>query len=534
MALEIKTTSQWWYGRFQVGGKNMLVNLRVKVDGARPSSVTQTGDGAFERSRGRAMAEHDRVLAELKTKHNVEELTQRMIEAKTGARLDTIKLTDLPSAWERIPRRRKPSDSRARSCKAVLQHFVSFLKVRYPNASEMYDVTQQMTVDFMKSEEKRGVSGRTWNASLSLIRSVFRHLQPEADAYRRHLMNQPGKDEDTIHRRPFAPEEIQAVLDAAKDDDLIFPVVVTALCTAMRKGDCCQLRWKDVDLKTGFITVKTGKTGERVEIPILPILSEVLHSAVRKDSEYVFPGVASLYKKSSDAIDRHLKVVLAKAGFVDGDLAARIQRSSGEVLPILNTEETRRRGMEAINSAKVMRHRRTNMIKIFESYMDGNVTAEISKTLRVSKGTVSGHLRAVEKLIGVQVIRRAETRALPAVFRGSIHAEDNSGRMKRASVRGWHSFRTTWITLALSAGIPMELVRRVSGHTTTDVVLKHYFKPGREDFRRAIQAAMPKMLTAGGKTRDEQMLEIIEKSTVKTWTQDCRMLKEMILGQSVV
>ena len=78
--------------------------------------------------------------------------------------------------------------------------------------------------------------------------------------------------------------------------------------------------------------------------------------------------------------------------------------------------------------------------------------------------------------------------------------------MKKASVRGWHSFRTTWITLALSAGLPMELVRRVSGHTTTDIVLKHYFKPGREDFRRAIQAAMPKMLTAGEKTRTSRCL----------------------------
>jgi hypothetical protein len=28
-------------------------------------------------------------------------------------------------------------------------------------------------------------------------------------------------------------------------------------------------------------------------------------------------------------------------------------------------------------------------------------------------------------------------------------------------------------------------------------VLKHYFQPGREDFRMALQSAMPKLLTAG-------------------------------------
>lgn len=527
MALELKGSSKWWYGRFHVGGKRRLINVRVPVEGRRPTTG-QDGDAAFERSRGRAMAEYERVRADLKSRYNIEELTQRVIEAKTGARLDTIKLADLPTAWERIPRRRKPSKTRVRTCKSALSRFVAFLNTKYQHVSEMYEITQQMTTDFMKAEEERGVSARTWNATLSLLRSVFRHLQPEADAYRRHLMNLPGREEVTIHRQPYTPEEINAILEAAREDELLFPVIVTALCTAMRKGDCCQLRWKDVDLKNGFITVKAGKTGERVEIPILPILHEVLRRIPRRSSEYVFPQVAALYKSNSDAPDRRLKIILAKAGFVDGDLAERIQRSPGEVLPILKPKETLSRGLEAIHSAKVMRHRREHMKRIFQAYMDGHVTEEISKKLKVSKGTVSGNLRAIEKLIGAQVIRRAHTRALPAVFRGSIHAEAADGRTKKASVRGWHSFRTTWITLALSAGLPMELVRRVSGHTTTDVVLKHYFKPGREDFRRAIQTAMPKMLTNGEKTRDEQMLEIIEHMSATTWEADAKRLRAII------
>lgn len=43
----------------------------------------------------------------------------------------------------------------------------------------------------------------------------------------------------------------------------------------------------------------------------------------------------------------------------------------------------------------------------------------------------------------------------------------------------------------------MELVRRVTGHVTVDVVLKHYFRPGRKEFRTALQRAMPKLLTLG-------------------------------------
>ena len=55
----------------------------------------------------------------------------------------------------------------------------------------------------------------------------------------------------------------------------------------------------------------------------------------------------------------------------------------------------------------------------------------------------------------------------------------------------------TWVTLALTAGVPLELVQRVTGHKTTDVVLKHYFRPGQEDFRMALEGAMPKLLATG-------------------------------------
>src|ERR1017187_9659645 len=82
-------------------------------------------------------------------------------------------------------------------------------------------------------------------------------------------------------------------------------------------------------------------------------------------------------------------------------------------------------------------------------------------------------------------------------------------RRRQASVRDFHSLRVTWVTLALTAGVPLELVQKVTGHKTTDIVLKHYFQPGREDFRQTLQSAMPKLLTNGHKTPKEEMRELI-------------------------
>lgn len=104
---------------------------------------------------------------------------------------------------------------------------------------------------------------------------------------------------------------------------------------------------------------------------------------------------------------------------------------------------------------------------------------------------------------------------------------------RRASVRDFHSFRVTWVTLALTAGVPLELVQKVTGHKTTDIVLKHYFQPGREDFRQALHDAMPKLLTNGSlpeghRTPKEEMREIIKKITAKTLKEDKARLLELL------
>ncbi len=79
---------------------------------------------------------------------------------------------------------------------------------------------------------------------------------------------------------------------------------------------------------------------------------------------------------------------------------------------------------------------------------------------------------------------------------------DRETGQRAASVRDWHTLRATWVTLALSAGVPVELVRRVTGHATVEVVLKHYFRPDREQFKAALTGALPEVLT--GKVENQK------------------------------
>jgi len=542
MALEMKKSSKWWYARFMVNGKLRRVNLDIEIEGKRPSSLADIADwqnAAFQRSYGEAKNKHDTMLKSDVSKRHVEELSQRIIEAKTGTRLDFVKVSAVPEAWAKFPRKRQPCPQYAATAQKKLNQFADFIQQSYPEVDDLAAVQAEHVRVFLDGEAKRGISSRTWNITLKLLKTVFRRLEPNADAYRNFLKDVSEKDEDTIHREPFKDDEIEAILAAAQDDDLMRGPIVTALCTAMRRGDCALLKWSSVDLDAGFIEVRTSKTGETAEIPILPALREELSHTPHGKSEYVFPEAAALYKKNSDGLNWRLRDILAKAGFLDTEMTERIKAGEQEQpntkprLPELPPNELRRRGLEAIAAGEMIEAKQERMKAIFTAYMGGKGLPTIARELGLSKGTVSLHLHELEGMIGAAVLRHHGPQPIPSVIRGTIQAENGKGqRLKRGSIRGWHSFRTSFVTRALSGGMPEELVRRVTGHTAVDLVRKHYFKPGREEFRREFEKAMPQMLMNGAKSRDEQLREIIEGMTAKTLKKDKARALSILDGKS--
>lgn len=64
-------------------------------------------------------------------------------------------------------------------------------------------------------------------------------------------------------------------------------------------------------------------------------------------------------------------------------------------------------------------------------------------------------------------------------------------RGRKASLPGFHSSKTTWITLALMGGIPIEIVKRITGNQSVEIVLKYYFHPDIRAVRSLVQAKLP-------------------------------------------
>lgn len=393
-----------FYGTYQLDGKRHTINLGVKIEGCPPKSLRDLGDIVFERSRVRAEEKLQEIVDAIRSKKHSQEILSKIYEGKTGCEVPDVPLEELPQRWEEIPRSRSLSKHYIDSAKAILRRFVKFIKERDSKISDLTSVKKSLVLEFLKKEDERQIAAKTYNDIIKLLRGIWNKLLP---GFPNPLQNLPARQLDTQYRKPFNETQIAQILEVAQKDTFVYPIVVLALCTAMRKGDCCLLKWNDVDLPSRFISVKTSKTGARVEIPIWPVLYDVLVSLPR-EGIYVLPEHAELYKRNPDEITVRVKRILREAG-----------------------------------------------------------------------------------ILGV---------------------EKESHSLKRERFRDdydFHSFRVTWVTTALASGVPLEIVQRVTGHSTVEVVRKHYFQPDRAAFAAVLANKMPKVFTEKPSTRPSTVEEIL-------------------------
>lgn len=447
MGLELRRNlSNWWYGKVEANGRSYTKNLGVKVEGRVPGSLREVGDIAFERSRARAQAALEKLQTDLKRRTASEELVQTLHEIRTGSRIKAIPLEAMAERWAGLLRRRPLSERYVSQTTADIARLIAFVREKSPKISQMDQIHATLGVEFFRAERARGVSPKTYNNRLVHLRSVFHRLRKEAGLAENPFDDIPLLDAETVFRKPFSAEELGLIERKAQDDPFIYPLIVTGMCTAMRRGDCCTLLRSSVDLEADFITVKTSKTGETVQIPIFPLLRRVLEKAMAEPEgrapHYVFPALAAHYAVNPDHLTDRVRRVLKAAGFFNPKTEAE-------------------------------------------------------------KGLVRGEVQRMRK-----------------------------DGLRRASLRDFHSFRVSWVTVALTAGVPLEIVQRVTGHRTTDIVLKHYFQPGREEFRRTLAGKLPALLgdPSQAGAAEFNLVELRAKLTAmedSTW----RHIRDELLGR---
>ena len=151
--IERRKDSKWWYGRVQVDGIRKTKNLHVEVRGTPPGPDEEYGSRQFEKSKTEAEAALKSLLAEISGNKSTEELAQAVHEARTGRRVASHKLEDLPRLWKSMPRNKPVTASHAKKSLARIQEFIKWMAQYYPSISRLDHVAREHARAYMDSQQ---------------------------------------------------------------------------------------------------------------------------------------------------------------------------------------------------------------------------------------------------------------------------------------------------------------------------------------------------------------------------------------------
>lgn len=162
------------------------------------------------------------------------------------------------------------------------------------------------------------ISPATVNRYLALLKTMFQkgiewgRLEANPASLVKKLKEPPPRD------RILTKDEAGRLLAAAEGD--FRAILIVALGTGMRRGEILALRWKDVDLTMGIITVAMSKSGKARRIPMSGAVAEAL-GAVSRRGEFVFWNPETRTHRKDVKTAFHLACARAKiTGFRFHDL----------------------------------------------------------------------------------------------------------------------------------------------------------------------------------------------------------------------
>ena len=198
------------------------------------------------------------------------------------------------------------SDNTMENYEKFLGKFTGWLNDNEPSAKKVKDVDKRIVEKYLEYL-KPIVSAGYFNCSLALFRKIWK----EFGRLSRHrcFADNPWdgyryKGADLSVKRPLTADEVQRVFAAIDDPDTrtLFKI---GLYTGLRLGDCCTLKWKDVDFERRairLVPMKTKRYGRSVTIPMHPALYADLDARRRfalpdgSSDGYVCPELANRYK----------------------------------------------------------------------------------------------------------------------------------------------------------------------------------------------------------------------------------------------
>lgn len=460
----------YFYGAFKLHGKRHTIKLG-KIRGKPPKSLKMSdiGDAPYERSKQKALDALKIHVDNARGKTDASNLIRQAIEIQTGHDDMDVRIADL-GVLNRERRRIKEPTKRERDFQdRVFADFTEFAKKR--RREYLFQVDQQLADDYfdelIKTYAWNSVGKRIFALSGAFKRFAPTGMKNPFAPASDQIKGGKKKFPQTPHR-PLTEEQLRNLLHFVRNDDLLRPLVICTVFTGLRLGDACTLRRTEVDLQRKLIIRKTNKTGTEVTVPMFPEVESEISAALlkrEKNEPFVFPLAARKYSPDDPTICNLGKRAFARALFGDEP-----EEAEEEKQPPIPPE----RLTELLADSHFPTRKKDRILDVYTRFLSGQSYREIERQTGHSRGQISDDLATTERLSGIRVRPLRKKQQLSDLIAKTQDA-GTSGRNKR-SLYGWHSLRSTFVVLALMRGVPLELVRRIVGHSTVEMTLK-YFNP---------------------------------------------------------
>ncbi|MFC1717289.1 tyrosine-type recombinase/integrase [Candidatus Poribacteria bacterium] len=254
------------------------------------------------------------------TKRQAEEVEKRIeieiLEGKWALRdKDTTFGELLPEYFE------YSEASKAKSTYSNDKYRIEAHLLPYFGDTSLKKINPQMLDKYKPKRVREGASNNTVNHELVCLS----HIMKMAIRWR-YIEHNPVSSVEKLKvpKRPprfLCLDEIDRLLEASKESH-IYPILMTAIHTGLRKSELLNLRWSDIDFDQCTITVQpkedwNTKNYKSRTISLTPALYEMLQehwrqrAQLRIKSEYVFTYQGERIKRG---IEDSLRTTVAKAG----------------------------------------------------------------------------------------------------------------------------------------------------------------------------------------------------------------------------
>lgn len=323
---------KYWYARWMVSGKVYSRSTKCTAD-----------------QRGEAEKRLQEFMLPYKARTEIERLeivkakiaTQERIIEDDESRKRRVPVYDILDTYRERGFGQDSSDSTVRHYEYFFERLYGWIRKRRHNYEWMDEISVPDAEEYLADLRKHH-GARSYNVNLKLFKWVWTQLKAKKNVW----ADFPCRKVEPSTRRELSREEIRKIFDRLDESrkkaynwDLRL-LVELGMMTGMRLGDCCHLKWSEIDFEKNLIVKyphKTIKSQRQITVPIHPTLRKELENAYGKreeGEEYVMPYLKHQYEcRSVSARIRQL--------FVDAGLKTCERRADGSWKPIVSFHSLR-------------------------------------------------------------------------------------------------------------------------------------------------------------------------------------------------